>query len=216
MSFLSGAGGTNSTSNSFSYFTPKFYTPYQDQSDRALTAAQELGGAPFQPYDVSKMFAPFSADQTTAFGNVANLAASSYQPYFASGLSSLDQYTGVNPITSAAPYFNLAQNTPSGQTAASPYFATAAQTWPGASSSYLNPYINNTVSAANQLQTQNFLQNVMPGLNSQFVASGGGLGSPQYDRAGNWALTNFNQNLGNTDQSVLAKRLQRLREHIRE
>jgi hypothetical protein len=68
----------------------------------------------------------------------------------------------------------------------------------------MNPYINNSVNAANQLQSSNFLNNVMPGINNQFVSSGGGLGSPQYGNATNMALTNFNQNIGNTTQGALA------------
>ena len=198
-----GKKGGGQTSTTSSYTQP--YTPYLNYADQAMQKAQQLGNASFQPYDISQMFAPFNATQNQAFQQVQNLQGS-YQPYFNNANTALSGVSGLNPVTAAGGYFSQAGQTPTALQAGQPYAQQASGTFnnPATVQSYMNPYITSSVNAANKLASQNFTQNVMPALNSQFVASGGGLGSPQYGNAANWALTNFNNSQNNATQQALA------------
>lgn len=175
---------------------------YDDYIGNILKTAQNLGSQPFQPY-TGQMFAPFSNDQQQSFQDTRDLN-SNVAPYLSGAFNTV---SGANPnagVTASQPFMNAATGTPTGYDAGSGMITGAAGAWPGAASSYVNPYINNAVNAANQLTTQNFTQNVMPALNSQFIASGGGLGSKQYGDTANWALTNFNNSVNNATQTALA------------
>lgn len=195
----SGGGSTSQQSG------PAQGTPYLNFENQQLNNISGLSTQPFSPYDVNSMFAPLNGTQQQAFGEVAN-AQNSWQPAFGQASAALgqNQNPAFNPVAAGSSGYGSAQSTPTALGTANPYFSQGDQTAPSVINSYLNPNINNTVAAGNQLQTQNFLQNTMPGLTNQFVASGGGLGSSQMGNAQNWALTNFNQNLGNTDQAALS------------
>lgn len=202
----SGTTGTQQQSgNSSTQSGPALGTPYLSFENQQLANIQGLTQQPFRPYDVNSMFAPLNATQNKAFGQV-DQATGSWQPYFGNASGSLSQNSGAayDPTKAAATAFGNAQSTPSALSTANPYATSGGQNSYSNIQDYMNPYINNSVNAANQLQSSNFLNNVMPGINNQFVSSGGGLGSPQYGNAANMALTNFNQNIGNTTQGALA------------
>lgn len=205
MSFLSGSGGTNQTTKSFSYMEPRFYTPYQNAADKALNKIDQLRDTPYKAYDISK-FGPMSnATQQQAWDQTKALQGT-WQPYFDNAKGVLEQYRDVNPYEAAQPWFDKAAGVPSAQAASDPYFAKAGQSWNDAKGDYLNPYINDVVNQSNKLLTDNFRDNVLPGINSQYIASGGGAGgyNPAYNKDMGWATTNFNDSMGRTTQAALA------------
>lgn len=200
----SSAGQTSGNTNTATQSGPALGSPYLGFENEQLANISGLSNAPFKPYDVNAMFAPFNNFQNNAFGQVQG-AANGWQPSSAQAFGTLGRNTSpsYDPVAASNNAFGASFNSPTAQGASGQNLGAAGQSAPSVIQNYLDPNIRNTVSAGNQLQTQNFLQNVMPGLTNQFVASGGGLGSPQMGNAQNWAMTNFNQNLGNTDQQAL-------------
>lgn len=199
-SLLGGSGGqssyTQSGSNSISGPVPG--SPYEVFQNNQLANIDALSQRPYQPYDVSKMFAGFNPAQTDAF-SLVNDANYRWQPYMNSANSALTAGS-----TGAQNAFGAAAGSPSATQSASPYMQTAAQMTPSILDQYMSPYIDKSVNAANALASKNFLQNVMPGVTNQFVASGGGLGGKNYGRDMNWALTNFNDSANRNTQNALA------------
>jgi hypothetical protein len=200
-----GGGGGRSTT---SYYTPQFYQPYEDYENNVLGKVNYLTNQAMNgmPQYTGEQVAPINATQNQAFGQVQNLQGS-YQPYYNNANAQLGNVAGMNAPNAAASYFASAYGTPSALTSASPYATTAAGGFnnAGTVNSYMSPYINSAVNASNKLQTTNFLNNVMPGLNSQFIGSGGGLlgSNNAYKNAVNTALTNFNQNLAASTNNML-------------
>jgi uncharacterized membrane protein YdfJ with MMPL/SSD domain len=85
MGFLfQGSGGTqqaqqqNASSNQSTTQSPE----YMQYVNQILQQAQGLGQTPYQGYDVSKMFAPFTDAQNQAFGQIQQNASGAYQPYY--------------------------------------------------------------------------------------------------------------------------------------
>jgi len=198
-------GAQQGSSNTSQQSGPALGSPYLGFENQILTQniAPLLNNAPFN-YDINSMFAPFNGQQQTAFQNVNN-AAGSYQPWLGAAGNALNANSNpmYNPTSSAAGAFGNAQGTPSALSQANPYFNQAGQSTPSVLNNYLSPNINNVIGASDQLQTSNFNNSVMPALTNSFVASGGGLGSKQYGEATNMALTNLNQNIGNTNAGAL-------------
>ena len=204
MAGLTGGKNGGGTTTSQSYYTPQFYGPYQNFETNTLNEVQNLTNNAVNngmPKYTGELVAGFNPTQNQAFQQVQNLQGT-YSPFFNNANAQLGNYAGYNPISAASPFFTQAGNTPTALQAGQPFATAASNTFnnPGTVQSYMSPYTDSAVRAAQSLQTNNFLQNVMPGLNSSFVASGGGLGgfNNAYNNAANWALTNFNQNLGNT------------------
>lgn len=197
-SLLGGSGGqssyTQSGSNSISGPVPG--SPYEVFQNNQLANIDALSQKPYQPYDVSKMFAGFNGAQNNAFQGFQNLQ-NGYQGYFNSGNAALQN----NP---AAATFAQAGAGPGGLESANPYLSLSGQSTMSNLDQYMNPYIDKSVNAANALASKNFLQNTLPGITSQFVASGGGLGGKNYGRDMNWALTNFNDSANRNTQNALA------------
>lgn len=202
---LSGGGGNTQTANtnSTTKYQENFDPGYFAASHNALNNAEILRDRPWQGYDVSNFGDMFNDDQSAAWEAMRGMD-SSWRPSFDSATGAMEQYNGVNPITAGQASYDRAFSGPSALQAADPWTQKAGQSWNDVSSSYLNPYINDTVNSANALSTKNFLENVLPGLSASYVASGGGLGSKGYGQDMNWALTNFNDSTGRTTQAALA------------
>lgn len=193
----------NQTYSNEQWNTPYFYTPYQDFADQTLMNAAKLRDAPYESYDVSKFGPMYNATQQQAWGQTAGLQGS-WNPLFNKAEDALNT-GGYNYSQGAADAFRRAGEQPTALQAADPWTQKAGQSWTDVSSQYLNPYINDVIKNTQDLQTKNFLENVMPGLTNQFVGSGGGLGSSQYDKSMNWALTNFNDSTNRTGLEAAAK-----------
>jgi hypothetical protein len=198
-------GAQQGSSNTSQQSGPALGSPYLGFENQILTQniAPLLNNAPFN-YDINSMFAPFNGQQQTAFQGVNN-AAGSYQPWLGAAGNNLGANNNpiYNPTTQAAGAFGNAQGTPSALSQANPLFSMASQSTPSVLNNYLSPDINNVIGASDQIQGANFANSVMPALANSFVASGGGLGSKQYGEAANMALTNLNQNIGNTNAGAL-------------
>lgn len=206
---MGGSGGTQGSQqmsqNSNTISGPVPGSPYEVFQNEQLARISDLSSRPYQPYDVSKMFAGFNQDQLGAFQGVRN-AQDIWQPSFNKANAALTGVGGAayDPVSAGAGAFGAAGSAPGALDSANPYFQQASQTLPSVIDDYFNPYVDKAINAANKLQSQNFLQNIMPGLTSQFVSSGGGLGSKQYGRSTDWALSNLNRSIGDTTQAAKA------------
>jgi hypothetical protein len=206
MGFLFGGnGGQTSSSNSNSTASTNYTPQYNDYVNNILSTAQGLGNTPFPAYDISKMFAPFQPDQTQAFNQVEN-NQNAYQPYIQSATGALNNVSGYNPVSAGMPYINQAGAGPTPYQAGSGNLSQSAQGWnnPYTQASYTNPFLANSVGYANQLASDNFLQKTMPGINNEFIASGGGFGSNQYGTTGDRAIKQFSDAMTGQSQTAAA------------
>jgi hypothetical protein len=210
MQLFSGSGGNSGSSsyNSSSTQSTNYPSWYEDFAKKLVGKASGLVDQPYPTYDVSNVFAPFQPNQTQAFNQVQG-AQNQWQPFFNTAQSIANQGFG-----GAQGFFNQAANQPTALQAGSPFANAAATTWntPGVAQSYMNPFIGGSVDYANQLTSQNFLRNILPGLTSQYVSGGGGgegsrgaLGSPQYQNTMDWALTNLNNTIAGNTQNALSQ-----------
>lgn len=201
MGFFDGGGGqfSSSMSGSNTISGPVPGSPYEVFQNQQLNKIGDLSDRPYQWYDVNK-FGPMSNEQQAKGWNMLEQAGSMWQPYFNRASGVLDKANAIDPGVA----FGRAMNTPTALDAANPWTQKAGQSWGDVSSSYMNPYINDVINNTNQLQSKNFLENVMPGISNTFVASGGGLGGKNYGKDMNWALTNFNDSLNRTNTASLA------------
>lgn len=198
---FTGSGGqsqTSTTNQTTSKNFPDWYNQFVGQTGANAQYLSDPNLNPF-PWYKGDMFAPFNATQNAAFQGVNN-AGSQTAPLFSAGAGALS-----NAQQQAQGYFNGAGQQQTASQAGAPYNAAASTTWnqPGVSQGYMNPFLQNSVNYGNQLASQNFLQNTLPGINNEFVSSGGGLGSKQYGKTADFALKNFNNALlGNTQQAM--------------
>lgn len=208
MSFLGnlfgGSGNQTQTTSSNSTTNVNYAPWYTDYAQDILKRGQALSQTPYQPYDVGKMFAPFQPAQQQAFNQVyANQNA--YQPFIGAGAGALNRTSGYDPYQAGMPFIQAAANMPSGYQAGSPYMRNAAQTWnPMTQAQYTNPFLQGSVNYASDLARQNFLEKTLPGVNAQFVRSGGGLGGSNYTRFMNRALRDFETTQAGAAQTAAA------------
>lgn len=203
--FGGGGGGGNQWQNTSSVTTmsPTFYGPYMSVADSALVDANRLRQQAYTPYDVSKFGDMSNATQRQAWQQTAGLQGS-WSPSFDNAKAALDSISGVNPVTAGADSFARAGAMPTALEAAQPFANAAGRSWGDVSSSYLNPYISDVVTQGNTFASKNFTDNILPKLANSYVASGGGLGSKDYGKDFNWALTNFNDSVNRSTQAALA------------
>lgn len=205
---LSGGGGNFSSSmyGSNSISGPVPGSPYEVFQNQQLNKIADLSDRAYTPYDVSKMFAGFTPDQWKGISGVRGAAADSYQPYFGMANEALRKNfgAGTDPVAAASGAFSQASGTPTALDTANPYLKFSSQTAPQILDQYMNPYLQGSINEANKLASSNFLENVLPGITKQFVASGGGLGGKNYGRDMNWALTNFNDSRNRATQDALS------------
>lgn len=202
---FSGSGGntTSSNTNSTTTYKPNFDPAYLQQLYQGTENAGWLRDQAFTPYDVSNFGDMSNETQQAAWDKMGGFDAG-WKPSFDRANEAMAQYDGVNPISAGKPSFDRAFNGPSALQAADPWTQKAGQSWADVSSSYLNPYIHDTVDSANALTTKNYMENILPGLTASYVAAGGGLGSRDYGKDVNWSLTNLNDSIGRTSQAALS------------
>lgn len=133
---------------------PDWYSTYLQG---LMGTANQIAGEPYQAYSGPRI-APLTQAQTLSNdAAISNLGAQ--QPLFdAAG----------NNIQAAANAANSGAST----AAAHPYATTASQTWPGAASTYMNPYMSNVTDEIARLGNQNLFQKVIPGIDSTFTSAG--------------------------------------------
>lgn len=205
MSFLTGgSGGQTSTTNTNSNTSVNYAPWYTQYAQNLLERGQDLASQPFQPYDISKMFAPFQPAQQQAFNQIeANQTA--HWPYINAATGALNNIYGLNPAAAGQPFVNAAAQQPGGYQAAMPWLSAGTQTWnPQVQGQYASPFLGGAVDFGNQLATQNFLERTIPGVNAQFVKSGGGLGGKNYADYMGRTVRDFTNNMIGQNQSTMA------------
>ena len=199
MSFLSGlftgsSGGNNSSTTNSKSSTD--YTPqYNSYVNNILSTAQGLGSQPFQPGpSPDARFAPPNAAMQQGWNATMNNGAN-YQPAMDAANAGLVSASQVpNAWNAGSPALASAAAQPGGYAVAQPYLNAASQTWPGAASQYVNPYLSGAIGYGNQLATQGLMENTLPKVMDQFVTSGGQLGRKNYNNQLSRTLRDF----GNT------------------
>ena len=208
MSFISGlfggSGGQTQTQNSNSTTNVNYAPWYENYTQDLLQRGSDLSRQPFQPYDISKMYAPFQPAQNQAFDQVVN-NQTAHWPYMNAATDALNSVSGINPAQAGAPFINQAASMPNGMQAGMPWLAAGTQTWnPQVQQNYSNPFFTGSVDFANQLATQNFLERTIPGVNAQFVKSGGGLGGKNYADYMGRTVRDFTNNMMGQNQTAMA------------
>ena len=203
-SLLSGSGG-QTTSRSGTSSSSTNYTPeYNAYVSNILKKAQGLGDRPFNPYDISKMFAGFSGDQQQAFDTVRQNQGA-YQPYFNQAQGALNRASSVYDPNVGMGYIDRAGQGPTPYDAGAGYLRRGAQNWgPRQQSQYSNQFAEGAIGRANDISSRNFLEKTMPGINDQFVKSGGGLGRGRYTQFMNRAVRDLGNEQSGNAQTTMA------------
>lgn len=152
-----------------------------DYSQGILTNANALGNAPYQPYQGQRI-AGLNDDQLRAMGIVRDTAGES------------------------AGAIKGALNSPTGLQTAAPYLATAGQTWPGAASAYMNPYIENVTNRNAQLTQRALNEQLLPGVERVFGGPGGqDVRSSAYRRTVDRGVRDLTEGLQAQNNAALAQ-----------
>lgn len=192
-----------------------------------LGQAQAEAAQPYQQFP-GQQVAGFTPDQTQSFSNVENqtntnlanqnaamgqagLGANSANNIYGAGASDINAATNYNPLAAVAPYlgaasgYNAAAAAQPGINQANMYnAASAGVASPLGIQSYMSPYTNNVVQGLENTANQNWNQNIMPGVNNEFVGSGqygSGRNAQVLGQAANNFQTNLNTSVANALQS---------------
>lgn len=160
-----------------------------------LGRAQTISNQPYQQFQGPQV-AGFTDPQTQAFSNIedagatnqanqaaamgqANQGANTINGIYGSGAGDINAASSYNPLAAVAPYLGAAAGYNSAA-AAQPWLnqaagyqsaATQAAT-PQGIQSYMSPYTNDVVNGIQNEANLNWNQNIMPGVNNEFVGSG--------------------------------------------
>jgi hypothetical protein len=149
-----------------------------DFNQGLVTRANQIAAEPYQAYGGPRV-AGFTPDTQNAF-NVTRQAANAYE-------GPLAQALGLTESAVAPGQGGLAT--------ASPYISQAAQNFgPGQVQQYMDPYVGNVIDRAKLEANRNYTENIMPGLNNKFTASGQ-YGSSAHEREANRAARDLTEGL---------------------
>lgn len=189
--------------------------------------AQAEAAQPYNPY-TGPQVAGFTPDQTQAFSNIegmgnqvnptiqsgldsANAGAATAGNIYNAGAGNINASTSYNPLAAVSPYLGAA-STLNSAAAAQPYLnqsqaynaAAAGVATPQGIQSYLSPYTQDVVQGLQNTANQNWNQNIMPGVNNEFVGSGqfgSGRNAQVLGQAANQFQTNLNTGVANALES---------------
>lgn len=153
-----------------------------------LGQAQSVAAQPYQQFP-GQQVAGFTSDQTQAFSNVEN-AGAAYNPLQASAASSA---TGAG-ATANSIYGAGAPLLAAGASAATP----------GGINAYMSPYLNSAVQGDINAANENWNQNIMPGVNNEFVNAGqsmSGRNAQVLGQAANQEQTNLEGQVANLENT---------------
>lgn len=208
---MSGGGGDSSapastTSNSTNTVIQDVPAWEQQYLTSLLGQATTAAAQPYQQFP-GQQVAGFTPDQTQAFSNVENLinggsaatagtaannsaaaGANTASSIYGAGAGDINAATNYNPLAAASPFLSASANagTPQGISA------------------YMSPYTNSVVQGLVNTANQNWNQNIMPGVDNEFVSagqSGSGRNAQVLGQAANNEQTNLNSAVANTLQS---------------
>src|SRR6267154_1532910 len=162
---------TTTTYGSSSTSIPQWLLDY---SKGIIAKANTLAAQPAPVYPGPQVAGP-SADQQASYSHLNALnssptASQAASPYMQAGSALTNQALQPEQFGSAAaqPYMNK---------------ASAQFNDPNTVNSYMSPYINNVIQRNQTLSNQNFTDNVMPGLTSQFIGNGQQAGGSPFGNA---------------------------------
>lgn len=192
-----------------------------------LGQAQTEAAQPYQQFP-GQQVAGFTDDQNQSFANVENAGntninnqnaamsqaaagSNSANSIYGAGSGDINAATSYNPLAAVSPYLGAASQY-NAATAAQPginqsqaYNAAAAGVaTPQGIQSYLSPYTQNVVGGLENTANQNWNQNIMPGVNNEFVGSGqygSGRNAQVLGQAANEEQTNLDTSVANALQA---------------
>jgi hypothetical protein len=160
---------------------------WMEAYNQALVAkANQIAAEPYQAYGGPRV-AGFTPDTQNAF-SMARTAADAYKSPLAEALGLTEGATGPGK---------------GGLATATPYMTSAAQTFPGAVSQYMDPYVSNVIDRAKLEANRNYTENILPALSSKFTASGQ-YGSSAMAREANRAARDLTEGLQSNAQAALS------------
>lgn len=135
---------------------------------------------------------PYNATASNYLNTAAGYnPASASAPYLGAAAGLYGASAGINPSAAAAPYMGQASN----------YMGAAANTaTPQGIQSYMSPYIGNVVQGLTNQANMNWTNNIMPGVNNQFIGAGqyaSGRNAQVLGQAANDFQTNLSANVAN-------------------
>jgi hypothetical protein len=197
------ASTTSNSTNTVIQEAPAYEQQYiTDLLGQAQTAASQ----PYQQFP-GQQVADLTPDQTQAFSDIENMVnggaaqtagtqatnsatagANTANSIYGAGSPYYQASTAYNPLATASPLINAAANA----------------TTPQGISSYLSPYTNNVITGLENTANQNWNQNIMPGVNNEFVSagqSGSGRNAQVLGQAANEEQTNLDTSVANALES---------------
>jgi len=200
-----GKGGSSSSSSSSHSVQKQEYDPaYTDLLHKVIGKASDLGDSTYQPYDPSKRFEDFTPDQLAAQQQVREMQGKT-DPYTGAAKGALDRVAGYDPTQAAQPWMQRAFGQPTALAAGAPWLQAGSGGWDrGAQRQYSNDFAEGAIGRANDISSRNFLEKTMPGINDQFVKSGGGLGRGRYTEFMNRAVRDLGNEMSGNAQTTMA------------
>lgn len=192
-----------------------------------LGQAQTIAAQPYQQFP-GQQIAGFTPDQQQAFSNIEGMGnqinpleqaatdattagTNTANSIYGAGAGDINAATGYNPLQAVAPYLGAASQYNSAA-AAQPYLnqsqaynaAAAGVATPQGIQSYMSPYTNDVVGGIQNEANLNWNQNIMPGVNNEFVGSGqygSGRNAQVLGQAAGNFQTGLSSNIANALQS---------------
>lgn len=157
---------------------PPWFEAYQQA---LLGKGNVIAGEAYQPFQAPNQTAydqlakarqaGFTPDTLTGWG-MGRDAAGSYLPAQNAATDATMGALGQSASGAASPLIQNATGMPSASNAGGGYLSAAANTWPSAASSYMNPFTDLAANRMAELSNRNLTENILPGINDNFVKSG--------------------------------------------
>jgi hypothetical protein len=155
---------------------------FEDYQKGILGKANAVGGEPFQQYHLPSLqsleaVANSRVAQNNGYINYGRQlgqdAATSYKPTLNSGIDATKNAIGMEGALSASqPAYDMAMSQPGAMQTANPYLAQGALSWPTQAANYMNPFTDQVASRLVDVSNRNLFENVLPGINDNFVKTG--------------------------------------------
>lgn len=185
---MSGGGSTPAPAPSTTTQIQDIPTWEQGYVTSLLGQAQSVAAQPYQQFP-GQQVAGFTPDQTQAFSNVEN-AGAAYNPL---------QASAANSATGAGATANSIYG------AGAPLLAAGASAaTPGGINAYMSPYLSSAVQGDINAANENWNQNIMPGVNNEFVNAGqsmSGRNAQVLGQAANQEQTNLEGQVANLENT---------------
>lgn len=140
-----------------------------DYTQGLLAKGNAVAAEAYQPYGGPRL-ADFSPAQKDAFA-ATRAQQGAFMPALNQGIGAIGQSTQTSGFQAASPTLNQATGM-SPMTGAMPYLAAAGQTAPGKVDQYMNPYQDAVVNRVGDLAARQLREKLMPEVSDTFVRAG--------------------------------------------